>query len=337
MEKQKILKIEISHRTVIFTIFFLLFLWFLYQMRHILVIFFVGVILTSALNPVVERLEKFKIPRILAVIIIYLLIFTFLGLILAGIIPSLVSQTKILISRFPSYYRSLENLGIDGEILNSQIENFLNRLSSISFDLIRVTVGFLGNFLVIFTLIFVSFYLLLERKNLDEYLEKLFGSANVRVGKIVNKVEKRLGEWVRAQTTLMLIVGIMCYLGLVLLGVEFALPLALLAGLLEIVPNIGPTISAIPAILSGLAISPLMGLAVLALYFLIQQLENHIIVPQIMKKEVGVNPLITILALGAGFKLGGVFGAILAVPFIIVMETVLREIFIVEEFKNLDK
>jgi len=327
MEKQKILKIEISHRTVIFTALFLLFLWLLYQIRHILVILFVGIILMSALNPVVEKLEKLKIPRFLAVLFIYLVIFGFLGLILAGIIPPLVTQTKILISRVPSYYRSLENLGVDGEILNSQAEYLLSRLSSISFDLIKLTVGFLGNFLVVFTLVFVSFYLLLERKNFDGYLKKLFGSTNTKIERVINKVEKRLGEWVRAQTTLMLIVGIMCYFGLVFLGIEFALPLALLAGILEIVPNIGPTLSAIPAILAGLAISPLMALAVLALYFLVQQLENHIIVPQIMKKEAGVNPLITILALGVGFKIGGTFGAILAIPLIILIETVLKEVF----------
>jgi len=334
METQKILKIEISHRTVIFTIALLLFLWFLYQIRHILVILFVGIILMSALNPIVEKLEKLKIPRLLAVILIYLIIFGFLGLILAGIIPPLVNQTKILISRFPSYYRSLESLGIDGEILNSQLETLLNRLSSISFDLIRLTVEFLGNFLVVFTLIFVSFYLLLERKNLNEYLEKLFGPANVKVGKVIAKVEKRLGEWVRAQITLMLIVGVFCYFGLVLLGIEFALPLALLAGILEIVPNIGPTLSAIPAILAGMAISPLMGLAVAALYFLVQQLENHIIVPQVMKKEAGVNPLITILALGAGFKIGGTIGAILSVPFLILIETLLKEVLLSEDFKK---
>ena len=334
MEKQKILKIEISHRTVIFTVFFLLFLWLLYQIRHILVILFVGIILMSALNPLVEKLEKLKIPRVLVVIFIYLVIIGFFGLILAGIIPPLVVQTKILISRIPSYYRSLENLGIDGKILNSQIETLLNRLSSISFDLIRLTVGFLGNFLVVFTLFFVSFYLILERKNLDEYLKKLFGSADKKVRLVINNVEKKLGEWVRAQTTLMLIVGIMCYLGLILLGIEFALPLALLAGLLEIVPNIGPTLSAIPAILAGLVISPLTGLAVAALYFLVQQLENHVIVPQVMKKGTGVNPLITILALGAGFKIGGILGAVLAVPFIILVETILKEIFLSEEFKN---
>jgi len=334
MEKQKVLKIEISHRTVIFTVFFLIFLWLLYQIRHILVILFVGVILMSALNPVVERFEKLKIPRILAVILIYLIILSFFGLILAGIIPPLVTQTKMLVSRFPSYYRSLENLGINGEILNSQIEHLLNRLSSISFDLIRLTVGFLGNFLVVFTLIFVSFYLLLERKNLDEYLKKLFGPADKKIEKIISTVEKRLGEWVRAQTILMLVVGMMCYLGLALLGIEFALPLALLAGILEIIPNIGPTLSAIPAILAGIAVSPLMGIAVAALYFLVQQLENHIIVPQVMSKEVGVNPLITILALGAGFKVGGTVGAILAVPFIILMETFLKELLTYEEFKK---
>jgi len=326
MEKEKILKIEISHRTVIFTVFLLLFLWLIYQIRHILVILFVGLMLMSALNPVVEKVEKLKIPRFLAVIFIYLFIFSFFGLILIGIIPPLINQTKILIVRLPLYYKSLENLGIDEGLLNSQLDTLFDRLGSISFDLIKFTVGFLGNFLVIFTLIFVSFYLLLERKNLDEYLEKLFGSANVKVGKIIDKVERRLGEWVRAQTALMLVVGMMCYLGLVLLGIEFALPLALLAGMLEIVPNIGPILSAIPAILSGIAVSPPKGLAVGALYFLVQQLENNFIVPQVMKKEAGVNPLVTILSLAAGFKIGGTIGAVLAVPSIILIETVLGEV-----------
>jgi len=331
MEEQKVLKIEISHRTIVFTVLFLFFLWFLYQIRHILVILFVGVIFMAALNPLVERLEKLKIPRGISALLVYLIIFSFIGLILAGVIPPLVSQTSTLISRLPSYYESFGFWGIDSNIINSQINYLLERLGSISVDLIKMTIGLLGNFIIIFTLIFVSFYLLLERKYLNEYLNKLFGSADKKVGKIINKIEKRLGEWVRAQIALMIIVGIMSYIGLRLLGVDFALPLALLAGALEIVPNIGPVLSAIPAILAGLVISPLMGLAVLALYFLVQQLENHIIVPQIMKREVGVNPLVTILALVAGFKIGGVVGAVLAIPFIILIETVLKEIFLSKE------
>jgi predicted PurR-regulated permease PerM len=334
MEKQVVHKIEISHRTIVFTVLFLLFLWFLYQIRYILVILFVGIILMAALNPLVERLEKLKIPRPLGAILIYLVIFSFFGLILAGVIPPLVSQTSTLISRLPTYYESLGIWGIDSNILDSQLNHFLDRLGSISFDIVKMTIGIFGNFVAVFTLIFVSFYLLLERKNLDEYLKKLFGPADKKAGKIIDKVEKRLGEWVRAQFTLMIIVGVMSYGGLRLLGIDFALPLALLAGVLEIVPNIGPTLSAVPAILVGLVISPLMGLAVAALYFLVQQLENQIIVPQIMKKEVGVNPLITILALVAGFKIGGALGAVLAIPFIILAETLIKEFFISEEFKK---
>ncbi|MGB9706592.1 MAG: AI-2E family transporter, partial [Microgenomates group bacterium] len=241
---------------------------------------------------------------------------------------------RILISRLPTYYESLGFWGIDGEIIDSQLNRFLDHLDSISVDIVKMIISFFGNFLSFFILIFVSFYLLLERKNLDRYLEKFFGSGDKKAREIINKVEKRLGGWVRAQITLMIIVGLMSYIGLRLLGIEFALPLALLAGVLEIIPNIGPTLSAIPAILAGLVISPLMGLAVAALYFLVQQVENHIIVPQVMKREAGVNPLITILALVAGFKLGGVLGAVLAIPFIILLETLLKEFFLSERFKK---
>lgn len=335
MEGAKIQKIEISHRTIIFTVFFLLFLWFIYQIRHLLVIFFVGMILMAALNPPVKKLEKLKIPRPIAAILIYLIILGVFVLILASIIPPLVNQTKLLISRLPSYYQSLELLGIDGEVLDAQVNHLIDRLGALSLDIVKLTVGIFGNFVVVFVLIFISFYLLLERENLDDYFLKLFGPENKKVAnRIFTKIEHRLGEWVRAQVTLMVIVGIMSYLGLRFLGIDFALPLALLAGILEIIPNIGPTLSAIPAILSGLAVSPLMGLAVAALYFLVQQIENHLIVPQIMKKEVGVNPLITILALVGGFRLGGSLGAVLAIPFVLLIETLIKEFLSSKTFLN---
>lgn len=321
MGKAVVHKIEISHRTIVFTVLFLVFLWFLYQIRHILTILFIGTILMTALNPLVKRLERLKIPRILAVIAIYLVIFGLFGLILAGVIPPLISQISTLIPRIPSYYESLEFWGIDGSIINSQINRFLDYLSSISVNIVKVSIGIFGNFIALFILIFVSFYLLLERKNLDEYLSRLFGSADEKAGRIIDKLEKRIGEWVRAQITLMIIVGVMCYIGLRLLGIDFALPLALLAGVLEVIPNIGPVLSAIPAVLAGLAVSPLTGIAVVALYFLVQQLENNIIVPQVMARGVGVNPLLTILALIVGFRLGGVLGTILAIPTVILIET----------------
>src|SRR5690606_25972552 len=110
------------------------------------------------------------------------------------------------------------------------------------------------------------------------------------------------------------------YVGLMLLGVPYAVPLAIIAGLLEIIPNIGPTISAIPAILVPLLVmhDPVTALFVAALYIIIQQVENNVLVPKIMQSAVGIHPLITILLIIIGLKLSGVAGAILAVPLFLV-------------------
>jgi predicted PurR-regulated permease PerM len=172
-------------------------------------------------------------------------------------------------------------------------------------------------------LAFMTFYLLLERINLTKYLTVLFGADKEKeVIIVINNIEKRLGSWVRGELTLMVLIGLMSYIGLRLLGVEFALPLAILAGLLEILPNIGPVVSAVPAVLTGLMISPMMALAILALYFLIHQAENTLVAPKVMQKVVGINPLVTILSLAIGFKLAGVSGAILAIPVVLVIQEI---------------
>jgi len=116
------------------------------------------------------------------------------------------------------------------------------------------------------------------------------------------------------------LVGTFTYLGLLILGIPFALPLALLAGVLEIIPYIGPIIAAIPAVLVGLSISPLMGLAVASLAFLIQQFENYLFVPKVMEKSVGVSPIITLVALVIGLRLAGVVGIIVSVPLVITLQ-----------------
>jgi len=110
------------------------------------------------------------------------------------------------------------------------------------------------------------------------------------------------------------------------LGVDFALPLSLLAAILEIVPNIGPVLSAIPAILIGVTVSPLSAIAIGALYFLVQQLENYLIVPNVMGRVVNLSPLMVILSLMIGFKIGGLFGAVLAVPTVLILRVIILEI-----------
>jgi len=325
-------KVEISHRTIIFTVFFILLLWLLFQIRQIILALFVSLILMSALNPAVDRLERLRIPRALAILLLYLVIFGVIGIILAGLIPPLVDQTSTLISRLPSYLEGLGLPAIDEDIIASQI----SQLGSIPANLLRFTVTIFSNLVAVFALAVITFYLLLERKNLDRYLFILFGERDEGIAeKFVDKIEERLGSWVRAQVTLMLFIGAFSYLGLRLLGIDFALPLALLAGILEIIPNIGPIVSAIPAVLTGLTISPLLALAVAALYFLIQQLENTVIVPKVMEKVVGINPLVTILSLAIGFKLAGIVGAVLAVPVVLVSQVVASEVFSSRHFQEL--
>ncbi len=328
-------KIEISHRTIIFTVFFLLFLWLIYYLRGVIVLLFLGIILMAALNPLVDRLERWRIPRVLAIVFIYILIFGVLSLIVAGIVPPLIEQTQTLLSKLPSDFSSFKWLGINQKVIDNQMAQFLDRFSLFSGNILRAFVGIFQNIINFIIFIVVSFYLLLQRKNLDKFLVKFLGSGEKMGARIVDKLEKKLGGWVRAELLLMLIVGLLSYIGLRLLGIEYALPLAIFAGILEIIPNIGPFISAIPAVLAGLIISPWTALAVAALYFLIQQFENQFICPQVIAKEVGINPLITILALIAGFKLAGITGAILAVPVVLLIEIILSEVSTSDRFKNL--
>lgn len=316
--------IEISHRTIVFTALFLLGLWFLYQIRTVILGLFISVLLMMAILPVVDFLARFKIPRALAILLTYVFIFGAFGLILAGVIPPLLDQTTALATRLPSYLEQLGVGGIDETLIRQQIA----QIGAIPADLVRLTLSVFSNLVAVFTLLVITFYLLLERDHLDKHLAFLFGEGNEKKAKqFIDKLEDRLGRWVRGELVLMTIVGLLTYIGLRLLGVNFALPLALLAGILEIVPNIGPTIAAIPAVLAGLTISPVMGLAVAALYFLVQQLENSVIVPKVMERSVGVRPLLTIIALAVGFKLAGVIGAILAIPVVLVVQVIWREFF----------
>ncbi|MDQ5981520.1 MAG: hypothetical protein QG570_269, partial [Patescibacteria group bacterium] len=122
----------------------------------------------------------------------------------------------------------------------------------------------------------------------------------------------------RGQLTLMVLMGVVTYIGLVIIGVPYPVALAVLAGLFEIVPIIGPTIAAIPAVIIAFAVSPLMGLATLIFYILIQQAENSLIVPKIMQKAIGFNPLVTIIVLMVGGEVLGIIGVILSVPIAII-------------------
>ena len=173
-----------------------------------------------------------------------------------------------------------------------------------------------------------TFYLLLIREKLDDQLGFFFGEDKKKeIGKFIDQLEIRLGGWARGEIILMALIGLLNFIGLTLLGIPFALPLAILAGLLEIIPVLGPFIAGIPAVVIGLSISPIMAVAVAALAFFAQQLENYVFVPKIMEKSVGVNPIITLIALSIGFRLLGVVGAIISVPVVLTLHVLISRQF----------
>jgi predicted PurR-regulated permease PerM len=192
---------------------------------------------------------------------------------------------------------------------------------------VKLTVSIFSNIITIVTVLVFTFYLLLERKHMEQLLAHFMAEDMAkRVSAVLKNIEQRMGSWVQGELILMLIIGVLAYIGLVLLRVDFALPLAILSGLLEIIPTVGPIISAIPAVIVGLATSPLLAGSIVLLFFIIHQLENTLVVPFVMKKSVGLPPLLTIIALMIGGKLAGIAGAVLAVPVVLVIQEILLEV-----------
>lgn len=313
-------KIEISHKTIIFTVVLLLLLWFIVQIGEIISWLFISFIIMAALKPLVDSLQKYRFPRVLAIILIYICVFIIFGFTVSSIVPPLITQTLHLTESLPEYIRLVL------PTFNLDPQNYTQQISSLGRNLVQLSVGIFNNIISLFTITVISFYLLLERKNLDSYLNLLLGNASGgRMENIFNKVEERLGFWVRGQLALLLSIGLLTYIGLLILQIPYALPLAIIAGLLEIVPTIGPIISSIPAIIVSFTVTSLHPLFTVILYFIIQQLENQVIVPLIMSRIVGLPPLVTILAILIGARIGGIGGAILAVPIVVTVETVFRE------------
>ncbi len=303
---------------------FVLLCYLLFVTRDILFILYVSLLLALATNPFIDRLEKFKLPRGLSIMLVYVLFWGLFALVIALITPPLVAQTRHLISLLPS---SLSEIEIFKDYQSEISKEILSRISFLPQAVIGLLVGIFSNIFTVFTTLVITFYLLSQRKNIPDLLGNLpFVKSKKMVSDILIRVETQLGFWMVGELTLMLAVGTMTYIGLKILGVEVALPLAIIAGILELIPNIGPTISAIPAILVALTIHPFLAVSTTALYFLVQFIENNFLVPKIMLKAVGVNPIFSILGLMIGFRLAGPLGAILAIPTILIIETIYLEL-----------
>jgi len=322
MEKRQI---EISMGVVFRTTLLILAIWFLYMIREILALLFVAILIVTAIDPMVDFLQRKKIPRAVGVLLVYLLLFSIIGLSVSLLIPPLVSQFGDFSQKLPLFsqeisktFSSVNNFFQMHDIaLNTSqtVENINNSLTNVPKAIFSETVNLVTNIISIIIVLVMAFYMTVKEDGIKKFIVSITPEKHREYSaSLTERMEQKIGKWVQGQFFLMIIVFILDFIGLSIIGIPYALVLALFAGVMEIIPYAGPIVSAIPGIILGLLISPLTGLATFLLYFFVQQFESHIIVPQVMKKAVGLNPIAVIVALLVGLKLGGVLGAILAIP-----------------------
>ncbi len=335
-ETQK-LKIDISAITLLKILAIVVSVYFLYRVIDVLALIFVAIIFATALEPAVNWLHRNHIPRAVGVLILYLIVFLVLSLIMVLMIPPLVAQVTELAKIIPYYYDRLlylfSNVSGAGEdelafALQQNLQNLGNQLSQATNSIISTLVSIFGGILQFIVLLTIAFYLVVEENGILRFVRSVTPTIyQPYVLEMMRRLKVKLGSWMRGQLLLMLIIAVLTYLGLTLLGVKFALVLALWAGITEVIPYVGPILGAVPTIFLALSESPLQALLVTGLYILIQQLENSIIVPVVMRRTVGLNPIITIIAIVIGAKLGGVIGAILSIPVAVAIGVFLSDIY----------
>ncbi|MCB9813677.1 MAG: AI-2E family transporter [Pseudomonadales bacterium] len=315
--------VSVSPASIMFAVFFLLSLYGIYRARSVIILLLLAFIITVALNPLVKFLsKKLRFPKVPSIFMAYILLIGLVVIVIGLLVPPLSKQVFQLLNLLdlPVFEEEVHKFNFTLQEFNDVINNFGGSFN-VLFSIINST---FNGVITVFTLLVMSFYLMLERKVLhqkvywftrkEEYAQK--------VQEFIDSIEEQLGGWVRAQLILMFSIFIITYICLFLISVPYALPLALLAGFLEIVPNLGPTIAMIPAVVvSYITFGPVMAGIVFILYIIIQQIENNLLVPRVMQTSAHVNPLVAITVILTGYKMGGMIGALLSIPLYIIGRT----------------
>ena len=238
------------------------------------------------------------------------------------IIPPLAGEIIVLFKNLPHIIIKV----FPTSSSNFNLSFLSNNIPSLANETVNLIKTAFSNVIFVTSTLFFGFYFLLEKNLAQRLLGNFFDDMELnKISLISERAQKRMAGWFWGEIILMIIVGLLTYVGLSLMGMKYALALAVLSGLLEVVPNLGPITATIPAFFIGLSQSYVSGLSMIALYLTVQQLENNLIVPFVMKKAVGIHPIITLIALIIGGKLAGIMGVILAIPTTIFLETILIE------------
>ena len=305
----------------------------LYQLKEILLIIFIAYIIVAALNPIVEFLRRRGVPKTIAVLVTFFATLSLFILLIAPLVPFFVSQIQQLAKSFPAYLQ--QAAGAVGMQVGAKEIGALVSPQQLGQNAFAIAGGVFGGFFTIVSTIAISFYLLLSYDSARNSVASLFSEKHLqeRATTTIDQINNKLGAWLQGQFTLSISIGLVTWLSLTMLQMPFALPLAVLAGLFEIIPTVGPIISAVPAIIVALTISPNMALVIIVLYLGIQLLENNLLVPRIMKRAVGLNPVVVIIGVIVGGNLLGIAGALLSVPFISLIVLIIKNLDATEKEK----
>jgi predicted PurR-regulated permease PerM len=350
--EKRIVKIYPSDiaKGVVITILLVALSFLIFQVRDIIMLFFVSLLFAAALDPTIDRLQKFKIPRSISTIIIFIILIGLFSLFIGTFIPVLANQIVDLglkVSdlvgnivtgeiKMPFYLEWLNPIisdlftSTDTNTLTLNLQNYLiqfgeelRNLAGNALIALKAISNGLANAILVMLL---TYFMIVDEQVIDNFVIKLFPSKYESY--IVTKsksIKSKVGEWLRGQIGLGIAVGIITYIGLVAVGIEYAFTLALFAGLTELIPVLGPVIAWIAAvpIAANQSMNALIWVSVL--YFTIQRLENNLLVPLIMKQATGLHPIVVLFAMLIGFEFYGILGIIISVPVSAVLSIFLND------------
>lgn len=324
----KVYKHLLSNHFVI-ALAIILFLWLLYQVRFVLALTLLSYIVAVTILPVTLYLQKKGFPRIAAILTPYSVLAIFLSSGLYYILPIAVQQFQALFAFLPEYIGRLGTLLGDGpqaSSLRASLESsVLSLTNSLSQSIVVYASKTVELFVGITSVLVLSVYMLDGYKYLKEQLGYFIENENRdRVYDTLSHIENALSKWLGGQIIVAIIVGLLVWILLSLIGVPYAISLALIAAIFEFVPFIGPVIAIIPAIAVGISQSPTTALLVAGVFISVQLLENNLIVPLVMKYVIRIHPAVIIVAVLIGAELMGILGAILALPTLIIVQIILK-------------
>lgn len=326
--------VSIGAGTIVKAIIIVLLFAIFFILKDLVLVLLMSIVVASAVEPGTQWFVRRGVPRIFSVILIYLfIVICFVGVVFFLLLP-LLSESSDFLRNSPTYFNAanISNSVASNDFLSSQpivanltsslnLEQIVAQINAITTSISSNTFGtvasFFGGLLSFFLMAIISFYLAVEEDGVGKFLKAISPIKHEKyVVALWKRSQKKIGLWMQGQLILAAIIGMLVYLGLLIINIPNALLLAVLAAAFEIIPLFGPILASIPAILiafvGGGGIST--ALIVAGLYIIVHQFENQLIYPLVVKKVVGVSPIVSIVALAAGWQLAGFVGLILAVP-----------------------